>query len=164
MSINLNLSKDLQLISEIFKSQSFLIQQDKEQFMFDKNRFITFFRTFKVQDLKFEKETDFRIFDAHLEKMGFIQYISKYASNKKSYELSLLLKDYINKKEQYSLEDGELKIFYDKISHLFDIHEQNVIANIRHFITFFHFEGKQYLLLSLLSDDFYVHRNGIIEL
>lgn len=96
--------------------------------------------------------------------MGFIQYISKYASNKKSYELSLLLKDYINKKEQYSLEDGELKIFYDKISHLFDIHEQNVIANIRHFITFFHFDGKQYLLLSLLSDDLYVHRNGIIEL
>ena len=146
------MNNTLDLIKVIFKEQPFLIQQNKEVFLIDKENVIKNFKSFELSNPK----------EDYAQCKNLILTLK---NNMSYFNVGMLVETLKNYLEATKFaQDGELKSYYDEISHFFEIKNQNVILNIRHVISTFELNGKKYMLLSLLSDDLFVHCNAIKEL
>ena len=146
------MNKILEVIKVIFKEQPFLIQKNKAFYLVDKENVIENFKSFELSN----PEEDY----AQCKELIFTL-----KNNMSYFNVGILIETLKNYLEATKIaKDGELKSYYDEISRFFEIKNQNIILNIRHVISTFKLNGKKYMLLSLLSDDLFVHCNAIKEL
>lgn len=146
------MNKILEVIKVIFKEQPFLIQKNKAFYLVDKENVIENFKSFELSN----PEEDY----AQCKELIFTL-----KNNMSYFNVGMLIETLKNYLEATKFaQDGELKSYYDEISQFFEIKNQNIILNIRHVISTFELNGKKYMLLSLLSDDLFIHCNAIKEL
>lgn len=146
------MNKILEVIKVIFKEQPFLIQKNKAFYLVDKENVIENFKSFELSN----PEEDY----AQCKELIFTL-----KNNMSYFNVGMLIETLKNYLEATKIaQDGELKSYYDEISRFFEIKNQNIILNIRHVISIFELNGKKYMLLSLLSDDLFIHCNAIKEL
>ena len=137
----------LNIVKEIFKSQSFLLKNSKDSFIVDEDHIIKNFRSFVISD-----ETN--DFQSCRELVFVLQQLNKLTIN--NYLISTLV-DYL------AYQNQSVRSYYSDITNFFEIDDQAII-NVKHVISIFELNGHHFMLLSLMSDDLFVHCNSLLPL
>lgn len=137
----------LNIVKEIFKSQSFLLKNPKDSFIVDEEHIIKNFRSFVISD-----ETN--DFQSCRELVFALQQLNKLTIN--NYLISTLV-DYL------AYQNQSVRSYYSDITNFFEIDDQAII-NVKHVISLFELNGHHFMLLSLMSDDLFVHCNSLLPL
>ena len=137
----------INMIKEIFKSQSFLLKNPKDFFIVDEDHVIKNFRSFVISD----ESNDFQ---SCRELVFALQQLNKLTIN--NYLISTLV-DYL------AYQNQSVRSYYSDITNFFEIDDQEII-NVKHVISIFELNGHHFMLLSLMSDDLFVHCNSLLPL
>lgn len=137
----------LDIVKEIFKSQSFLLKNPKDSFIVDEDHVIKNFRSFVISD----EANDFQ---SCRELVFSLQQLNKLTIN--NYLISTLV-DYL------AYQNQSVRSYYSDITNFFEIDDQAII-NVKHVISIFELNGHHFMLLSLMSDDLFVHCNSLLPL
>lgn len=137
----------INMIKEIFKSQSFLLKNPKDFFIVDEDHVIKNFRSFVISD----EANDFQ---SCRELVFTLQQLNKLTIN--NYLISTLV-DYL------AYQNQSVRSYYSDITNFFEIDDQAII-NVKHVISVFELDGRHFILLSLMSDDLFVHCNSLLPL
>ena len=137
----------INMIKEIFKSQSFLLKNPKDFFIVDEDHVIKNFRSFVISD----EANDFQ---SCRELVFALQQLNKLTIN--NYLISTLV-DYL------AYQNQSVRSYYSDITNFFEIDDQEII-NVKHVISVFELNGHHFMLLSLMSDDLFVHCNSLLPL
>lgn len=137
----------LDIVKEIFKSQSFLLKNSKDSFIVDEWHVIKNFRSFVISD-------EVNDFQSCRELVFALQQLNKLTIN--NYLISTLV-DYL------AYQNQSVRSYYSDITNFFEIDDQSII-NVKHVISIFELNGHHFMLLSLMSDDLFVHCNSLLPL